>query len=167
MCEEFTILLSSSTPSIPFFLCASRSPPYPADLAFSSPVFISLLLFSSSSFPPIYCIFVSPAFEQLAFHRSSLYPSSFSASLFSPLIPYPLFLARFISAQCQFEFGTWTTGQRVSTKNQFLNARLFRAEEPVCIFPSLLFPYFFMPLYYIRQDAISKHRLADVRIRDQ
>lgn len=54
----------------------------------------------------------------------------------SPLTPAPLFLARFISARCQFEFGTRATGQRVSTKNQFLNARLFRAEGPACIFPS-------------------------------
>lgn len=124
--------------------------------------------------PSLFLLLLSPNILYLCLSRiratsfSSVFlvPSSFSASLFSPLIPYPLFLARFISAQCQFEFGTWTTGQRVSTKNQFLNARLFRAEEPVCIFPSLLFPYFFMPLYYIRQDATSKHRLADVRIRD-
>lgn len=36
---------------------------------------------------------------------------------------------RFISARCQFEFGTRATRQRVSTKNQFLKSRLFRAER--------------------------------------
>lgn len=53
----------------------------------------------------------------------------------SPLVPAPFLLARFISARCQFEFGTRATGQRVSTKNQFLNARLFRAEGPAWYLP--------------------------------
>lgn len=73
-----------------------------------------------------------------------------SPSLPPPLTPAPLFLARFISARCQFEFGTRATGQRVSTKNQFLNARLFRAEGPACIFPSPASPpsalHLFVPL---------------------
>lgn len=86
-----------------------------------------------------------------------------------PLTPAPLFLARFISARCQFEFGTRATGQRVSTKNQFLNARLFRAEGPACIFPSPASPpsapRLFVPLlprFFFRRDADTEthHRLA-------
>lgn len=60
--------------------------------------------------------------------------SSFS-SFPAPFPPNPLPLCfcspRFISARCQFEFGTRTTGQRVSTKNQFLNWRLLNSRPPL------------------------------------
>lgn len=114
----------------------------------------SFSLYTYISFPffpfLFHYIFFSPIFEQLTFHRSSFhlifpfYLSFFlSLSLFLSCLSSPFFLARFISARCQFEFGTRATGQRVSTKNQFLNARLFRAEGPACIFPSLPSPPLF------------------------
>lgn len=137
-----------STPSSPFLLMllpfSALHLPLPISHSHSFYLFLSLSF--SLPLPPSSSanrIFFSPAFEQLAFHRSSSSPSSFSTSLApprSPLTPAPLFLARFISARCQFEFGTRATGQRVSTKNQFLNARLFRAEKPACIFPSFSLP---------------------------
>lgn len=118
------------------FLHDSRSPTCPADLAFSFSLSFSLLSPSSQytvSFSLLHSS--SQLFIGLPCTRLLFRPLSF---LLSSLTRAPLFLARFISARCQFEFGTRTTGQRVSTKNQFLNARLFRAEEPVCIFPSPL-----------------------------
>lgn len=59
---------------------------------------LCLYLSSSSFFPSIYCVFFSPVFEQLAFHRSSLYPSSFSASLFSLLTRAALSRALYLGA---------------------------------------------------------------------
>lgn len=142
------------TASSPFLasLCLSPS----ALFRRSRILFSSLYIYAPLLFAPFLLryIFFSAIFEQLTFHRSSSCLSSFSTfllpSLPPPLTPAPLFLARFISARCQFEFGTRATGQRVSTKNQFLNARLFRAEGPACIFPSPASPpsalHLFVPL---------------------
>lgn len=134
MCEEFAIHLSS--PSIFSSLSPSSCP---VDLAFSFP---SLNTYISSPFLLHYLFLshiqaanFSSVFLLLVF-LFYLFLSLFLSHLSSPpLTPAPFFLARFISARCQFEFGTRATGQRVSTKNQFLNARLFRTEKPACIFP--------------------------------
>lgn len=153
MCEEFAIHLSSpSIPLPPFRLLAIlaslrsfRSPPCPADPAFSFSLFIHT---SPSPFPlsPSLYLFLSHIraanFSSVLLLFIFFFYLSLSRPL-SPLNPAPLLLARFISARCQFEFGTRATGQRVSTKNQFLNARLFRAEGPACIFPSLPSPPLF------------------------
>lgn len=168
LCARSSQSSTALLPSTP--ILAIPSPPFSA-LRAAPPIShsLSLFLLSFSRFlflflplPRARRIFFSPASVQLAFHRSSSSLSSFSASLApprSPLTPAPLFLARFISARCQFEFGTRATGQRVSTKNQFLNARLFRAEKPACILPPPpflpFFPHFFVPLllrFFRRND---------------
>jgi len=103
-----------------------------------------------SAFPPLPPLALTPACargilfplasEQLAFHRSVLLPVFFFCHS-SPSPPLPPLLTRapsralYLAARCQFEFGARATGQRVSTKNQFLNARLFRAERSAC-YPS-------------------------------
>lgn len=128
MCEAFAILL------VPCSL-----PRHPLPVPSLPSLFIRL------SLSPSPWSLLPSAIEQLAFHRplpsqphSIFHPALFFI-LFAPWTTLPpdptalftslsLSLPRFISARCQFEFGTRATGQRVSTKNQFLNSRLFRAE---------------------------------------
>lgn len=141
MCEEFAIHLGTPLPSLspcrpvphPRHSMLFSSTSCPADLAFSFPLSLSLYIYMY--LPLRSYLFLS---RIRAADFSTFLPLSFSFSRLStsPLTPAPLSLARFISARCQFEFGTRATGQRVSTKNQFLNARLFRAEGPACIFLS-------------------------------
>lgn len=149
MCEEFAIhhqlsfhLLPPAVPhprhsSLPF---AFRPPPCSADLAFSFPLYTYIRASPLRPLPPSLYLFLchirAANFSSVFLLPIFLLHLSLLLALPPPLTPAPLFLARFISARCQFEFGTRATGQRVSTKNQFLNARLFRAEGPACIFPS-------------------------------
>lgn len=175
MCEEFAIhlgspfilppvptsspFLASLRPSFSTLSCRSRI------LSLSLFIHTRLLLFLPSL---LRRILFSPILKQLTFHRSS----SWLAFLFylspvlpSPPAPAPFLLARFISARCQFEFGTRATGQRVSTKNQFLNARLFRAEGPAWYLPvtilSTLFSLCHCCFDFFRRDADTEmHRLA-------
>lgn len=123
------------------------------------PLVPSLLPFLFFLFP--FLPSLPSAFEQLAFHRPPTQPPYLSsATLFHPLrslVPSlaPLFpssrlsFPRFISSRCQFEFGTRPTGQRVSTKNQFLNSRLFRAKGRG---PGTTVPLFFFFFSLLRRD---------------